>query len=426
MNRFKFLTRLTRSSLSITALLLALGLTVATSVERQPVGQAFNPQAAQASGTVRKPATVPFELVNNHIVLKVRINQSRPLSFVLDTGDQFAIVNIDTARALGLKLHGQVRVGGAGAQIATGSFVDDATFTIPALEGFSQPVSMALPIGHLASRFGQDFDGIIGADFIQQSVLELDYQSRVLRMHDKKTFSYSGPGISIPIQLVHGHPTLEAEVSPLGVETTKGRFVLDIGSGLALALYSPFVKEHQILNSGLKTITSLGGAGAGGETTGRFGRVVQLKIGPYILKNLITLFSEDKAGAFASPALAGNIGARIAKRFRLFLDYDRGRIIFEPNTSFQHDFDYAFSGLSIVAQGDDYRTFVVRAVLNDSPATEAGLQKGDVIVSVNGKSASELTLSALNEMLEQPVPYQLTIRRGTQQLQVTLVPKRLV
>lgn len=66
--------------------------------------------------------TIPFEMVNRHIVLKAQVDNSRPLSFVLDTGDQFSIINLDRAKELGLKLQGEVRVGGAGSAVSTGSF----------------------------------------------------------------------------------------------------------------------------------------------------------------------------------------------------------------------------------------------------------------------------------------------------------------
>ena len=138
------------------------------------------------------------------------------------------------------------------------------------------------------------------------------------------------------------------------------------------------------------------------------------------------MFSQDKAGAFASDQLAGNIGARVANKFRLFLDYDRKRIIFEPNSTFAAPYDHAQSGISVVAEGDDYRVFRIRAVLEDSPASEAGLLKDDVITGVNNQPATELTLSKLNELFEHPVPYKLTIRRGEQTLQLTLTPRRLL
>ena len=92
-----------------------------------------------------------------------------------------------------------------------------------------------MPLGRLASRFGHDFDGIIGSDFIKQFVVEIDYQAQVLRLHDKEALRYSGPGESLPIQLDgQGHPLIDAEVTPLGGAPLKGKFVLDIGSGGAL------------------------------------------------------------------------------------------------------------------------------------------------------------------------------------------------
>ena len=380
---------------------------------------------AKAASSVR--ATIPFELNNKHIIVKAKVN-GQPITFVLDTGDQVAIVDLDFARRMNLSLSGEVRVGGAGAAISTGAMVQNATFTIDGLEGFSQPVRMALPLGKVLSpRAGRNFEGIIGQEFIQQFVIEIDYQAQVLRLHDKEKFVYNGAGESIPIKFMHGHPILEAEVTPVGsTAPLKGKFVLDTGAGLALALYSPFVSEHGLLGPDTKTIRSLGGAGAGGETSGRIGRVTELKIGNYTIKSPITMFSQDKAGAFASDQLAGNIGARVANKFRLFLDYDRKRIIFEPNSTFAAPYDHAQSGISVVAEGGNYRVFRIRAVLEDSPASEAGLLKDDVITGVNNQPATELTLSKLNELFEHPVPYKLTIRRGEQTLQLTLTPRRLL
>ena len=384
-------------------------------------------QATAAQATAKAPVTIPFELNGRHIILKGKVN-GQPLTFVLDTGDQYAIVDLDLAKRMNLSLNGEVRVGGAGASVSTGAFVKDATFTLDGLEGFSQPVKMALPLGKtLSPRAGRDFEGIIGEEFIKEFVVEVDYQAQLLRLHDKDKFNYSGPGESIPIKLMHGHPIIDAEVTPLGSNAPlKGKFVLDLGAGLALALYSPFVAENKLLGPDAKTIRSLGGAGAGGETTGQVGRVTDLKIGSYTIKNPITLFSEDKAGAFAMSSLAGNIGARVASKFRLFLDYGRSRIIFEPNSTFAAPYDYAQAGVSVIAEGSDYRTFRVRAVLENSPASEIGLQKDDVILSVNDQPAAQLTLWKLNEMFEQPVPYKLTVRRGEQTLSLTLKPRRLV
>ncbi len=340
--------------------------------------------AAAASQSVPKsvpqnstatPVAIPFELVTRHIVLKVKVDDSRPLSFVFDTGDKYGIIDLDRAKELGLKLQGEVRVQGAGPESPTGSFVRESSFTVPGLPGFSQPIVLALPLSRMAPRFEMDFDGIIGADFIKEFVVEVDYPAQLLKLHDRKTFQYSGSGESVPLKLNHGgHPIIEAEVTPAGGEPVKAKFVVDLGSGGALALHSPFVAERRLLGPNLKTIKALGAGGAGGQINGQLGRVSNLKIGSFSIAGPITLFSEDKAGAFASSAIAGNIGAQIMSKFRIFLDYENNRMILEPNASFPALFERAYSGLSLKAEGNDYRIFRVSDVLENSPASALGLQ----------------------------------------------------
>jgi hypothetical protein len=66
------------------------------------------------------PVIVPFDLINRHIVIGEAVNGSRPLLFVLDTGDKLAIVDRDRARELGLTLSPEVKVGGIGSSQMTG------------------------------------------------------------------------------------------------------------------------------------------------------------------------------------------------------------------------------------------------------------------------------------------------------------------
>jgi|SRR5215813_4164474 len=373
------------------------------------------------------PAAIHFELIARHIMVKVKINNSRPLSFVFDTGDKVGIVDTDVANEIGLKLEGRVRVGGAGPDTLPGSFVKEATWTLPGLDGFSQPITLALPLGRLAARFGHDFDGIIGSDFIRQYVVEVDYQNRILKLHDKDKFTYSGPGDSIPIQLnQQGFPILDGEFTPVTGEPIKGKFVLDLGSGGSLVVLSPVVTEHNLLGNGLKTIKAIGVGGTGGRSSGQIGRIREVQIGKFKIANATALFSEDKAGAMANRALIGNVGQRIAGKFRVFLDYTRSRIILEPNSTFAEPMDRAFAGLALTTEGKDRTTFRITELLENSPASEAGLQPDDIVLSVDGRTANELSVTQVLEMFERPQPYKLTIRRGQQSFQVTLTPRKLI
>ena len=410
-------------------LLVALAVTLAAIVSPFPDQSVFSARGRHGpQASAPKPVvTIPFKLVTRHIVVPVKINNSRPLSFVFDTGDKVGIVDIARAKELGLDLHGQVRIGGAGGDTLRGSYVRGATWKLQGFEDFSQPVALAIPLGRLASRFGHDFDGIIGSDFIKQFVIEVDYQARVLKLHAKDGFVYSGSGESIPIQFnSQGHPLIDAEVTPRGGQPIKGKFILDLGSSGALALHSPFVKEHRLLEANHHTIRAIGVGGAGGDVQARLGRVAEIKIGKFKITGPTALLSQDKAGAFANASLAGNIGQRIASKFKLFLDYERQRIILEPASTFPDPFDQAQSGMALTAEGADFSVLRILDVLEDSPASEAGLLKNDQILKVNSQDVSELSVTKLGEMLERSGKYRITVRRGDKTIEVTLTTRVLI
>jgi predicted metalloprotease with PDZ domain len=176
----------------------------------------------------------------------------------------------------------------------------------------------------------------------------------------------------------------------------------------------------------LKTIQAIGVGGAGGQSTGQIGRVQSLQIGKFKVPNTLTLFSEDKSGAMATRALVGNIGQQIASKFKIFLDYSHERIILEPNSTFLEPMERVGSGMVLISDGQNHTTIRVTDVLDKSPAAEAGVQKDDIIISVDGKATSELNLTRLSEMFEQPQSRKLGIKRGEQALQITLTPRKLI
>ena len=383
-----------------------------------------NVPAAQASAV---PIVIPFELVNRHVLIQVKINNSPAMSFIFDTGDKVAVVDSTRARSLGLNLQGEINVGGAGEGLLKGSYVRDASLDVVGVIGHKQPVRLAIPLRRMAPRLGHDIDGIIGADFIKEFVVEVDYEARVLRLYNKEKFEYAGPGDSIPVTFINGgHPTISAEITPRDRSPIKGRFVIDIGSGGSLMLNRPFVEQENLLSSSPKSIRLMGAGGAGGKVTGRVGRLAALRIGKFQIDDPATAFSGDQGGAFGNSQTQGNIGQQILSKFKVFLDYGRDRIILEPNATFKNPIAPASSGLAVVAEGGDYRTFRVDELLEDSPAMEAGLKPGDILLSVDGRPAAELTLTTLHELFETPTPHRLAVRRGEQTLQMTMTPRRLI
>ncbi|HKR83086.1 MAG TPA: PDZ domain-containing protein [Terriglobales bacterium] len=144
------------------------------------------------------------------------------------------------------------------------------------------------------------------------------------------------------------------------------------------------------------------------------------------MRSPITLFSDDQAGAFANAELQGDIGQQILGRFKIFLDYEHLRIILEPARNYGKPFTQASAGVVVVGEGPQYKVFRVADVLENSPASEAGLQKDDFITAVDGRSAEQLSVSTLMDMFEKPVTYRLELKRRENILHVTLRPREMI
>ncbi|MEJ6792063.1 MAG: PDZ domain-containing protein [Lacinutrix sp.] len=126
----------------------------------------------------------------------------------------------------------------------------------------------------------------------------------------------------------------------------------------------------------------------------------------------------------------GSVGGEILKRFNIILDYSNARMVIKPNSNFKKIFSYNKSGLEVENEGvrlvteyepntisnikdrrintinvqavyTNTRKFIVKKaytisfVRPDSPAARVGLQKGDVIIKINGNDSNKFSLQEL-------------------------------
>ena len=75
------------------------------------------------------------------------------------------------------------------------------------------------------------------------------------------------------------------------------------------------------------------------------------------------------------------------------LPHQRMILTESPETKTPYEFD--MSGMFLTAGGDGFHKFNVLSVVDGGPAASAGIKPGDVIVELDGKSASKLTLEQL-------------------------------
>ncbi|MCA1557726.1 MAG: PDZ domain-containing protein, partial [Acidobacteria bacterium] len=80
-----------------------------------------------------------------------------------------------------------------------------------------------------------------------------------------------------------------------------------------------------------------------------------------------------------------------------------------------------------VTESPEFKIIKVTRVMEASPAAEAGLKTGDVVLEVDGRAASEYTLHTLREMFRKEGKlYSMKIKRGDETMKIELKTRKLI
>jgi hypothetical protein len=272
---------------------------------------------------------IPLEIDNNLILLRVKVNGSKPLRFIFDTGASNSAISSKRAADLGLKSQGQFRGDATGGRIQ-GSAIEGIELSVQGAR-VSDLTIAAFPF---PTPPGFEFDGVIGCDFIRQFVIEIDYLKRTMNLYNPRTYRYAGRAKIIPLFLIAGDtPLVYTKILFADGAAVNAKLEVDTGGDNAILVNSPFVKRHKLVEATQDgTRSARNGAGGGQQVI--TARANALKLGSFTLKDVPIQLSLDTEGAGASEENDGLIGGEIFRRFKVILDYSRKRIMLEPNKSF--------------------------------------------------------------------------------------------
>jgi aspartyl protease/PDZ domain-containing protein len=359
---------------------------------------------------------IPFELANDLIVLKVRVNSSRSLHFLFDTGAGVSVIDPQSAKALGLRAKGKLNLDATGGSVQSG-LVGPVSLSLAGVTVFKQTLA-TIDLDVAAPLFGYQIDGVIGHDFINNFVVEIDYASGLMNLYETGSYKYSGAGESIPIEVVEKTPFVRGRIGLNGREPIEGKFEVDTGGTGILNLNTPFVNRHKMLET-LTTHTQNKLGGAGGAAEAVKAHVPAVELGSLVVRNPLVVFAQGTEGSEGSKEYDGSLNDGFFSQFKTILDYSRSRIILERNQSVSTTKD--LSGLDIVAEPPRFRTYVVNGVAADSPAAAVGVQEEDTIIAVDGQSTARLTLRELRQLFIQPGERVLSVRRGSKTIRLRML-----
>lgn len=135
---------------------------------------------ARGETTASTSSEFPFEYREGLLWIKVAITQSeQPLNFLVDTGAGVSVINLNTAKRIGLKLGRQVPVRGVDTML-TGYWQQHLSAKVG---GVRLPREyLAVDLEKLSRSCEQPVDGLVGADFFRGRVVQIDFDAQKIRL----------------------------------------------------------------------------------------------------------------------------------------------------------------------------------------------------------------------------------------------------
>jgi len=132
---------------------------------------------------------IPFDFVRNEIIVQVKVDGKGPFNMMLDTGTDPSVVDLATAKELGLKLSsagGPVSGGGTDKNLAYETklpLVEAGGLTVKNLS------AVAIDLSKVGERLGKPLHGVLGHSLLNGRVVQIDYLNHVVRFYSQSPFT---------------------------------------------------------------------------------------------------------------------------------------------------------------------------------------------------------------------------------------------
>ncbi len=341
-----------------------------------------------------------FDASSDFILVDVKFNNVLPLKFIFDTGSEHTILfKKEYADLLGVQYDKRIPLMGSDLSQEIYGYIARGVNLHIGNTFLSHNDILVLEEDYLKLEefTGVTIDGIIGASLFKHFVIHVNNRSDKIEFIDVNRFKPPRKYEEMTLDIISNKPYVEAN-GRLGVDTIPLRLLLDTGAGLPLLLYT---NTSPKLHLPEQTIQGSLGMGLGGNLQGYIGRMEHFSFHEYEFGNLVTSFQDIEIGEGAPPVFNRNgiLGNSILKRFNYYIDYHNETIYMRPISRLKKKFKFDKSGLVIAATGKNLRTFIIQRILEDTPAAEADIRRGDVIKRIEGIPAALKTLPAITAIL---------------------------
>jgi hypothetical protein len=285
------------------------------------------------SSPMKGPDTIPISIRHGKLHLEGRVNDSRMLDFIFDTGAEIcALYPSAMPKGAKLRFDGITNNSGTGGTTLRQTSSDNR-LEIAGLRWDHEPVMYVEKQADCA-------DGIVGYPVFEGKVVEIDFDRMVMIVHDTVPV-YAAGFAKTPMPFFGALPAVES-ILVNGEKRTGGLFVLDTAGNGAMLVNQAFAATHGLRGTmtQLRTSTSRGVGSAG--IRNHLLLLPQLTIAGFALHNVPINVEVPSDGNDAPPG--GVLCMEVLRRFNTILDFQRNEAYFKPNASFDAPFKAGVSG----------------------------------------------------------------------------------
>ncbi len=382
---------------------------------------------------------VSFQLINNLIVIPLEINDAK-LNFILDSGVSKPILfNLSDQDSIALKNVTEITINGLGAgePIKALNSVGNS-FKLKKIRNNDQQLFVVIDKDiNFSPTLGMPIHGIIGYDLFRDFVVDVNYSSKSIKFTDPKYYRQksSSKTVTLPLSIIERKAYVDGEVSFEDMESVPVKLLVDTGSSDAVWLFQDLEKG---INVPTKHYVDYLGKGLNGNIFGKRTRVRSVKLGNFLLKDAKAAFPDMYSFSSIKDLgdRNGTVGGEILRRFNIVFNYPENEVHLRKNKNFKAPFRFNMSGLELQHNGvryiaermtdargvlkNDERSFgdvqilmenrtrlslvpeiIVSGIRAGSPAEQAGLREGDIILAVNGKKIHKYKLQEVLNMINE-------------------------